>query len=78
MVLHICSTDAGTIAEALRSFLQQKQLELRRLIGQGYDCAAAFAGKISGVHKANSDLMQSTSTVLVTGYSLLQFWQMHQ
>ncbi len=29
MVLHICSTDVGTIAEALQSFLQRKQLDLR-------------------------------------------------
>ena len=43
-------TDAGTIAEALRSFLQQKQLDLRKLIGLGYDRAATFAGKISGDH----------------------------
>ena len=34
-----------------KSFLQQKQLDLRKLIGQGYDGAATFAGKISGVHK---------------------------
>ena len=51
MVPHIHSTDAGTIAEALQSFLQHKQLDLRKLIGQGYDGAAIFAGKISGVHK---------------------------
>ena len=41
-VLHICSTDAGTIAEALQSLY----LDLRKLIGQGYDGAATFAGKI--------------------------------
>ena len=35
MVLHVHSTDADTIAEALQSFLQQKQLDLRKLIGQG-------------------------------------------
>ena len=51
MVLHVRSTDAGTIAEALQSFLQQKQLDLRKLIGQGYDGLATFSGKISGVHK---------------------------
>ena len=51
MVLHVRSTDAGTIKEALQSFLQEKQLDLRKLIGQGYDGAATFAGKISGVHK---------------------------
>ena len=49
-VLLICCTDAGTITEALESFLQQKQLDPRKLIGQGYDGAATFAGKISGVH----------------------------
>ena len=37
--------------EALQSFLQQKQLDLRKLNGQGYDGAATFAGKISGVQK---------------------------
>ena len=36
-LLHVRPTDAGTIAEALQSFLQQKQLDLRKLIGQGYD-----------------------------------------
>ena len=50
-VLQVRSTDAGTIAEALQSFLQQKQLDLKKMIGQGYDGAATFAGKISGVHK---------------------------
>ena len=49
--LHVHFTDACTIAEALHSFLQQKSLDLRKLIGQGYDDAASFAGKISGVHK---------------------------
>ena len=53
MVLHVRSTDAGTIAEALESFILQKQLDIRKLIGQGYNGAATFAGKISGVHKQN-------------------------
>ena len=30
-VLHIYSTDNGTIAEALQSFLQQKQLDLKKV-----------------------------------------------
>ena len=50
MVLHVRFTNSGTISEALQSFLQQKQLYLRKLIGQRYD-GAAIAGKISGVHK---------------------------
>ena len=44
-VLHVRSTDAGTITEALQS-LQQKQLDLRKLIGQGYDGDTTFAGMI--------------------------------
>ena len=51
MVIQVCSTDAGAIAEALQFFLQQIRLDLRKLIGQGYDGAARFPGKISGVHK---------------------------
>ena len=39
-LLHVPSADAGTIAEALQSFIQQKQLDLRKLIGQEYDGAA--------------------------------------
>ena len=38
-------------AEALQYFLEQKQHELRRLIGQGYDGSATYAGKISKVYK---------------------------
>ena len=49
-VLHVGSTDVGTITEAFQS-LQQKPLDLRKFISQGYDAAAIFAGKISGVHK---------------------------
>ena len=50
-ILHVRSTDTGTISEALRSSIQQKQLDLRKLIGHVYDGAVTFAGKISWVHK---------------------------
>ena len=46
-ILHVRSTDTGTISEALRSSIQQKQLDLRKLIGHVYDGAVTFAGKIS-------------------------------
>ena len=49
MVLHVHSTEVG-IADAIQSFLQLEQLDLSKLIDQGYDGAATFAGKISGVH----------------------------
>ena len=73
MVLHIRSTDAGPIAEALQSFLQQKQFDPRKFIGQGYDGAATFPGEINGVHKSiqTSSAHESTSTILVTVYSSL-------
>ena len=48
-VLHVNSIGAGTIAEALQS-LCQKSFDLKMLIGQEYDSAATFAGKIIGVH----------------------------
>ena len=67
-VLHVRSTEAGVIAEALQSFLQQKQLDLRKLIVQEYDGAATFAGKISGVHKGiQTSSAHAISTVLVMG-----------
>ena len=50
-VLYVRFTEACTIAVALQSFLQQKQPDLRMLIGQGYDGAATLAGKIGEVHK---------------------------
>ena len=49
-VLHFRFTVAYTIAEALQSFLQQKQLDLRKLISQGYYGAATLAEKIGEVH----------------------------
>ena len=75
--LHDHSTDAGTIAEALQS-LQQKQLYLRKSIGQGYDGATTFAGKKSGVHKRIQISAHAIYIHLVTDYSLLQFKQLHQ
>ena len=79
-VLHIRSTDAGTIAEALQSFLQKKQLDLRKLIGQGYDGLATFDGKISGVLKQIQTASAHSIDIYCsfTGYSSLQFWQLHQ
>ena len=50
-VLHVRSTDAATITEALQSFISQNQIDVNRMIGQGYDGAATFAGKVSGVYK---------------------------
>ncbi len=57
-VFHVCSTDADNIAEFLQPFLKQKQPDLRKLIGQGFDGAATFAGKIVKF-LANPDLLCS-------------------
>lgn len=50
-VLHIKSTDAKTITEALTSFISQKGLDYHKLIGQGYDGAAPFSGRHTGVQQ---------------------------
>ena len=50
-VLHICAQDAATISDAISSFLESKNLDYRKLIGQGYDGAATFAGEHNGVQK---------------------------
>ena len=50
-VLHICAQDASTISDVINSFLESKNLDYRKLIGQGYDGAATFAGERNGVQK---------------------------
>ena len=50
-VLHICAQDAATISDAISSFLESKNLDYRKLIGQGFDGAATFAGECNGVQK---------------------------
>ena len=50
-VLHICARDAATISDAISSFLESKNLDYCKLIGQGYDGATSFAGECNGVQK---------------------------
>ena len=50
-VLYLCAQDAATISDAISSFLESKNLDYRKLIGQGYDGAATFAGELNGVQK---------------------------
>ena len=41
----------GLITKALTSYLEEKGLDYSKLVGQGYDGAATFAGKHNGVQK---------------------------
>ena len=50
-VVHIKATNAEAITAAITSFIDVKKLEYSRLVGQGYDGAAAFAGEQTGVQK---------------------------
>ena len=53
--------------------MSQKQLDLRKLVGQGYDEAATFLGKVSGVHKRIQTLaapVSYTHLTLPTIYSV--------
>ena len=48
-ILHVKSAGADTITKVLTSNLQEKNLNCRTLVGQGYDEAAIFPGCRSGV-----------------------------
>ncbi len=48
-ILHITATDAASITKALNSFILEKQLDYRKLVGQAYDGAAVFSGSKTGV-----------------------------
>ena len=50
-ILHVKSTGAETITEAITSFLNEKKLNYRKLVGQGYDGAATFSGVNTGVQR---------------------------
>ena len=50
-VLHIKSTDAEAITNALTSFLSDNNLNFRKLVGQVYDVAATFSGSTTGVQR---------------------------
>ena len=49
--LHIKEVDAASITQALTSFMEQRNLDYRRLVGQGYDGAATFSCFRSGVQR---------------------------
>ena len=50
-ILHEKSTDAKAITAALTSFVSEKNLDYRKLVGQGYDGAATFSGSKMGVQR---------------------------
>ena len=50
-ILHITSLTAESLTSEIMSFLESKGLEFKKLIGQGYDGAASFVGKDTGVQK---------------------------
>ena len=48
-VLHVKSTDAKPITDTLTSLTSEKNLDYRKLVGQGYDGAATSSGNRTGV-----------------------------
>ena len=50
-ILHVKAVDAAAITDALTSFMNQKNLDYRRLVGQGYDGAATFSGSRNCVQR---------------------------
>ena len=70
-VLHISALDAANISDAICSFLESKNLDYRKLVGQGYDGAAVLAGEHNGVQKGCKLVLHipSTFTVPATGFN---------
>ena len=50
-ILHVKDVDAASITQALTSFMEEKNLDYRRLVGQSYDGAATFSGCTNGVQR---------------------------
>ncbi len=50
-ILHIRSLDAETLTGAITSYITSQGVDIKRLIGQGYDGAAPFSGKNTGVQR---------------------------
>ena len=50
-VYPISAQDADTISGEICSYLESKNLEYHKLMGQGYDGAPTFAGMRNGVKK---------------------------
>ena len=78
-VLHIKATNAETITAAITSFIGNKTLEYSRLVGQGYDGAAAFCSVQTGVQKGSGQKlhMHFTSIARAINCSLLPFKQLN-
>lgn len=49
-ILHLLACDASSIAKGIESFFDSRNIDYRKLVGQGYDGAAVFSGKKTGVH----------------------------
>ncbi len=65
-ILHITSLTAESLAAEITSFIESKELEYRKLIGQGYD---GVAGKDTGVQKRIHTL---------SGHALYIHWSCHR
>ena len=72
-ILHVTATDGAT--DALTSFIQDKQLDYQKLIGQAYNDAAVFqeGERVFKSECMQALLMHSIFTVPVTGYNLPAF-----
>ena len=50
-IIHLKHADAESIHSALIECLKKKDLQVGRIVGMGFDGAATFSGKRSGVHE---------------------------
>ena len=50
-ILHVRSFDSETLGSTITTYVESHGLDFKRLIGQGYDGAAPFSAKNTGVQK---------------------------
>ena len=74
-ILPLKKTNAQSIYSMLLDWLKKKDLQCSELIGMGFDGAATFAGKKSGVQARlkKHHLIQSSSTATAISFNWLVF-----
>lgn len=70
-IFHVEDVDAPSITQALTSFMEEKNFDYRRLVGQCYNGAATFSDgtNVSKGGLGHTQLMHCTYTVHPTDFS---------
>ena len=76
VVLHVMRTDTETLTSAITTYLQEKHIDVRCMRGMGFDSAATFSGRKSGVQTRLRELSPHTIffyfTIVICQLNLIQ------